>query len=259
VQCVFHSREEVHGYYRQWTLQAELVGVPGAGSNGHAAGGGAGLAIAAQIVEAVTGTTYWDYVHEHVFGCSGMIGSGFYTRTQWLTDEHIAHSYMLQADGSRVDAVRNVDKDSLSQQGPGEIRAASLTLPARIIRPTVVVIHPQVGSALLRRAGGGHAVESGEVRGPVGSERARSAAVSARVDDASSSSQEAPAGAGPTAPGSRHTSTGERRWAAMASTAACNRRVVSPRAAPVRVVATERRRRSRRDSRAAATPSNARH
>lgn len=120
VQRVFHSREEVHEYYQQWTRQAELVGVPGAGSNGHTAGGGAGLAIAAQIVEAVTGTTYWDYVHQHVFGRSGMTGSAFYTRTQWLTDEHIAHSYMLQADGSRVDAVRNLDKDSLSQQGSGE-------------------------------------------------------------------------------------------------------------------------------------------
>ena len=113
-QRVFHSREEVHEYHEQWTRQAELVGVPGAGSNGHTAGGGAGLAIAAQIVEAVSGVTFWDYVHEHVFERSGMRGSAFYTRKQWLTDEHIAHPYMLQADGSRVDAVRNLDKGSLS-------------------------------------------------------------------------------------------------------------------------------------------------
>jgi len=96
------------------------AGRPCSGSNGHTAGGGAGLAIAAQIVEVVSGVTFWDYVHEYVFGRCGMTGSGFYTREQWLTDEHIAHSYMRQPDGSRVDAVRNLDKDSLSQQGPGE-------------------------------------------------------------------------------------------------------------------------------------------
>jgi CubicO group peptidase (beta-lactamase class C family) len=41
-----------------------------------------------------------------------MTGSAFYTRPEWLVDEHIAHSYMQQADGSRVDAVRNLDKGS---------------------------------------------------------------------------------------------------------------------------------------------------
>ncbi|MEU7858347.1 serine hydrolase domain-containing protein [Nonomuraea sp. NPDC049141] len=120
VHRVFNSREEVHEYNQQWARQARLVGVPGAGSSGHTAGGAVAGAIAAQIVEAVTGTTYWDYMHEHVFGRAGMRGSAYYTRTQWLTDEHIAHPYMRQPDGSRVDAVRNLDKDSLSQQGPYE-------------------------------------------------------------------------------------------------------------------------------------------
>jgi hypothetical protein len=59
-------------------------------------------------------------MHEHVFGRAGMTGSAYYTRDQWLTDEHIAHPYMRQPDGSRIDAVRNLDKDSMSQQGPGE-------------------------------------------------------------------------------------------------------------------------------------------
>jgi CubicO group peptidase (beta-lactamase class C family) len=112
-QRVFHSRAEVHEYKVRWTRQATLVGVPGAGSNGHLPGGGVGLAMAAQIVEAVSGMTFWDYVHEHVFERSGMSGSAFYTRQQWLTDEHIAHPYLLQADGSLVDAVRNLDKGSL--------------------------------------------------------------------------------------------------------------------------------------------------
>ncbi|MEU5884739.1 serine hydrolase domain-containing protein [Spirillospora sp. NPDC047279] len=120
LQRVFHSKEEVHEFNRQWTRQAKLVAPPGSGNQAHSNGAGAGLAIAAQIVEAVTGTKYWDYVHEHIFKRCGMTGTAFSTRPQWLTDEHIAHSYMLQADGSRVDAVRNLDKGSLKQgKNPG--------------------------------------------------------------------------------------------------------------------------------------------
>jgi CubicO group peptidase (beta-lactamase class C family) len=117
-QRVFHSREEVHEYKEQWARQATLVGVPGSSGNAHRPGAGVGLAMAAQIVEAVSGMTFWDYMHEHVFGRAGMTGSAFYTRDQWLTDEHIAHPYMRQADGSRVDAVRNLDKGSLGPQAP---------------------------------------------------------------------------------------------------------------------------------------------
>jgi CubicO group peptidase (beta-lactamase class C family) len=112
VQRTFHSREEVHEFLQQWTRQAKLVAVPGAGFNTHSDGAGAALNIAAQIVEAVAGATYWDYMQEHVFGRCGMSGSGFYTTAQWLTDEHIAHPYMTLADGSQVDAVRNLDKSS---------------------------------------------------------------------------------------------------------------------------------------------------
>lgn len=113
-QRVFHSRQEVRDYHEQWTRQAKLVVTPGSGDQAHTAGGGAGLDIAAQIVEKVSGMTYWDYVHQHVFARSGMTGSAFYTRPQWLTDEHIAHSYIRQSDGSRVDAVRNLGKGSVS-------------------------------------------------------------------------------------------------------------------------------------------------
>jgi CubicO group peptidase (beta-lactamase class C family) len=117
-QRVFHSREEVHESKKQWVRQATLVGVPGSASNGHSPGGGVGLAMAALVVEAVSGKTFWDYVHEHVFRRSGMSGSGFYTRQQWLTDERIAHPYMVQADGSLVDAVRNLDKGSIDENTP---------------------------------------------------------------------------------------------------------------------------------------------
>jgi CubicO group peptidase (beta-lactamase class C family) len=120
VQRIFHSREEVHEFFQQWTRQAKLVAVPGAGFNTHSDGAGAGLNIAAQIVEAVTGTTYWDYMQEHIFGRCGMTGSAFYTRPQWLTDQHIAHPYMTLADGSQVDAVRNLDKSSPAPQTLGK-------------------------------------------------------------------------------------------------------------------------------------------
>jgi CubicO group peptidase (beta-lactamase class C family) len=109
VQRVFQSREEVHEYYEQRARQAKLVGVPGAPDTSHAE---AEVTLSALIVEAVAGTTYWDYVEENIFKRCGMTGSAFFTRPQWLADEHIAHPYMTLADGSRVDAVRNLDKSS---------------------------------------------------------------------------------------------------------------------------------------------------
>ncbi|ANZ35864.1 serine hydrolase [Lentzea guizhouensis] len=116
LQRVFHSKEEVHAYYEQWTRQTTLQFPPG--SDNDRTGGI--FAIAAQIVEKVTGQTYWDYAHEHVFGRAGMTGAGFFTRPQWLTDPHIGHSYMLQHDGSRVDAVRNLDKSWIAPFEPGK-------------------------------------------------------------------------------------------------------------------------------------------
>ncbi|MEU7583534.1 serine hydrolase domain-containing protein [Streptomyces sp. NPDC041068] len=108
LQRIFQSREEVHEFYERWAREAKPVAAPGTPTD-HA---GAEVAIPALIVEAVTGTTYWDYVEEHIFGRCGMTGTAFYTRPQWLTDRHIAHSYMRQADGGRVDAVRHLDKGS---------------------------------------------------------------------------------------------------------------------------------------------------
>jgi CubicO group peptidase (beta-lactamase class C family) len=116
VRRVFHSREEVHEYYEQWTRQATVVFPPGADRDRT----GGNFSIAAQIVEKVAGMTYWDFMHEHVFARAGMTGAGFFTRAQWLTDEHIGHSYMLQADGRRVDAVRNLDKGWIAPYEPGK-------------------------------------------------------------------------------------------------------------------------------------------
>ncbi|MBL7624109.1 MULTISPECIES: serine hydrolase [unclassified Frankia] len=108
VQHLFQSREEVQAYYEQWARQSKLVAAPGTPTD-HA---GAEVTIPALIVEAVTGKTYWDYAQEHIFGRCGMTSTAFYDRPRWLTDAHIAHPYMTLADGSQVDAVRNLDKGS---------------------------------------------------------------------------------------------------------------------------------------------------
>jgi CubicO group peptidase (beta-lactamase class C family) len=117
VQRVFRSRDEVHAYFEQRARQASLVGVPGLPDTAHAE---AEVTISALLVEAVAGTTYWDYVQEHIFKRCGMTGSAFHTRPQWLTDANIAHPYLTLADGSQVDAVRNLDKGSPDPNVPGK-------------------------------------------------------------------------------------------------------------------------------------------
>jgi CubicO group peptidase (beta-lactamase class C family) len=109
IHRIFRSREEVHEYQQRWARQAKLLGVPGLPNAFHA---GAETVIPALIVEAVSGSTYWDYVEEHIFRRCGMTGSAYYARPQWLTDKRIAHPYLKLADGSYVDAVRNLDEGS---------------------------------------------------------------------------------------------------------------------------------------------------
>lgn len=122
VQRIFTSRDEVQQYYAQWTRQATLGFTPGTGLDNHS---GATFVIPIQIIEAVTGQTYWEYVQDNIFARAGMTGSAFYTRPQWLTDPHIAHSYLLQPDGSLVDAVRNLDKSSVDPNELGRNSARS--------------------------------------------------------------------------------------------------------------------------------------
>lgn len=109
VQRVFQSRGEVHEYYEQRARQAKLAGVPGAPSTAHEE---ADVTFSALIVEAVAGTTYWDYVQENIFERCGMTSAAFHTRTQWLSEEHIAHPYMTLADGAQTDALRSLDEGS---------------------------------------------------------------------------------------------------------------------------------------------------
>jgi CubicO group peptidase (beta-lactamase class C family) len=108
VQLTTNSREEVHDYWARWARQSTRVAPVGSPT----AHSGPEVPVVAMIVEAVSGLSYWDYVEQNVFRRCGMTGTAFFTRPQWLTDTHLAHPYMALADGSEVDAVRNLDQGS---------------------------------------------------------------------------------------------------------------------------------------------------
>ncbi|TYB50637.1 beta-lactamase family protein [Nonomuraea sp. PA05] len=73
-----------------------------------------GYEVLGELVAKVSGQPFHEYVREHVFERAGMADSAYFTRTRWLADERIAHPYMLQEDGTRVDGVRNLDKGGVS-------------------------------------------------------------------------------------------------------------------------------------------------
>lgn len=116
----FRGKGEVRRFWNESARNARLVAVPGSADQAHSSGAGVGLAIAALIVEAVSGLTFWDYAAKHIFGRAGMTGSGYFTTPRWQTDPRIAHPYMSQPGGGRIDGVRNLDAESLSEQGPRE-------------------------------------------------------------------------------------------------------------------------------------------
>ncbi|RBQ19143.1 serine hydrolase [Spongiactinospora rosea] len=78
-----------------------------------------GMSILGEIVEKVSGESFHEYVAGNVFRRAGMTDSAYYTRPDWLNDERIAHPYMWQEDGTRVDAVRNLDKGAVLNGGKG--------------------------------------------------------------------------------------------------------------------------------------------
>ncbi|SEF93402.1 CubicO group peptidase, beta-lactamase class C family [Nonomuraea solani] len=69
-----------------------------------------GYELLGELVATVSGQPFHEYVREHVFVPAGMTDSAYYTTPEWLANERIAHPYMWQEDGSRVDGVRNLDK-----------------------------------------------------------------------------------------------------------------------------------------------------
>ncbi|WP_162606602.1 serine hydrolase domain-containing protein [Jiangella asiatica] len=64
-----------------------------------------GYHVLGEIVAAVSGQPYYDYVREHVFGSADMTDADFYTKPAWRDDPRIAIPYTLDAAGDRVDAL----------------------------------------------------------------------------------------------------------------------------------------------------------
>jgi CubicO group peptidase (beta-lactamase class C family) len=62
-----------------------------------------GYFILGAIVAAVSGVSYYDYVRRHVFAPAELTETDFYTRPTVLADRSIAHGYMTQPSGERVD------------------------------------------------------------------------------------------------------------------------------------------------------------
>ncbi|SHG89641.1 serine hydrolase domain-containing protein [Streptoalloteichus hindustanus] len=111
----YHSVEEQMRDQAADLRREELRFAPGSQSSYSSSG----MAVLGEIVEKVTGRTFWDYVRDHVFRPAGMTRSDYYTRPQWLADERIAHPYMLQESGERVDGVRHLDKGGKPGKIPG--------------------------------------------------------------------------------------------------------------------------------------------
>ncbi|MBB5084055.1 serine hydrolase domain-containing protein [Nonomuraea endophytica] len=62
-----------------------------------------GYFILGEVVAKVSGQSYYDYVRRHVFTRAGLTDTDFYTRPAVRADRGIAHGYMTQPSGERVD------------------------------------------------------------------------------------------------------------------------------------------------------------
>lgn len=62
-----------------------------------------GFFLLGEIVAAVSGQSYYDYVRQHIFTPAKMTHSGFFTKTQVTADRTIARPYATQPSGSRAD------------------------------------------------------------------------------------------------------------------------------------------------------------
>lgn len=66
-----------------------------------------GFFVLGELVARVSGTSYFDYVRQHVFAPAGMARSDFYTKPQILAADDIAHPYQTRASGERIDFTTN--------------------------------------------------------------------------------------------------------------------------------------------------------
>ncbi|ONI79513.1 hypothetical protein ALI144C_27365 [Actinosynnema sp. ALI-1.44] len=119
IHKVTHSKAEEWENTTSRTRKASLEFTPGTGW----AYSNTGMDALGEIVATVSGQPFWDYVEQHIFTTAGMTDSAYCTRTQWESDPRIAHPHMLQADGTRIDGVRNLDA--------GTVLGAPGTNPAR--------------------------------------------------------------------------------------------------------------------------------
>ncbi|MFC3448498.1 serine hydrolase domain-containing protein [Amycolatopsis speibonae] len=62
-----------------------------------------GYFILGAIVAAVSGRSYYDFVRQHVFAPSGLTDTDFYPKPTVIADRGIAHGYLTQPSGERVD------------------------------------------------------------------------------------------------------------------------------------------------------------
>ncbi|MFI0370382.1 serine hydrolase domain-containing protein [Actinomadura sp. 1N219] len=79
-----------------------------------------GFSILGELVATVSKEkSFHKYVADNIFAPAEMTSTAYYTRPDWLTNKRIAHPYIYQNDGSRVDGVRNLDAGAVLNGGNG--------------------------------------------------------------------------------------------------------------------------------------------
>ncbi|MBN6039368.1 serine hydrolase [Amycolatopsis sp. 195334CR] len=112
---IFTSVEERTAYLARRTREMVLKDAPGTTK----AYNSPAYDLLGELVATVSGKPFHTYVLDHIFTPAGMGRSAYHTRPEWLSDPRIAHPYALQADGSRVDCVRHLDKGAVLGGAPG--------------------------------------------------------------------------------------------------------------------------------------------
>ncbi|WUI00271.1 beta-lactamase family protein [Spirillospora sp. NBC_00431] len=79
-----------------------------------------GFSILGELVATVSKEkSFHKYVADNIFAPAKMTSTAYYTRPDWLNNKRIAHPYIYQEDGSRVDGVRNLDAGAVLNGGNG--------------------------------------------------------------------------------------------------------------------------------------------
>ncbi|MFI7063160.1 serine hydrolase domain-containing protein [Kribbella sp. NPDC050124] len=112
---VTHSVEEETAFHNSGHRQVVPAFVPGSKHSYSSTG----FSILGEIVESISGLPFHEYIRRNIFQPAGMTSSAYYTRPDWLTDPRIAHPYIYQTDGNRVDGVRNLDAGAVLNGGQG--------------------------------------------------------------------------------------------------------------------------------------------